>query len=90
MSVGTDWRTDWVTDWVTAWGTIWGYSTISSGAGGGTWVGAGSMCRAAYGGGGAPKTDVLGCTSSCQLNQKPGNYLKSSIIAERLSMRQVI
>ena len=37
-----------MTDWVTAWGTFWGYSTISGGAGGGTWVGAGSICRAAY------------------------------------------
>ena len=43
MSVGTDLGTD----WVTAWGTIWEYSTISGGAGGGTWAGAGSICRAA-------------------------------------------
>ena len=44
MSVGTDLGTD----LVTAWGTIWEYSTVSGGAGGGTWAGAGSICRAAY------------------------------------------
>ena len=67
MSVGTDWGTDWWTDWVTAWGTIWEYSTVLGGAGGGgTWAGAGSICRAAQsssgfcrGWGRAPKTDVL-------------------------------